>query len=373
MIRCKSQHFGGYLFQNQRGFMNKKYFYLFLVLAFLTASNAIASFSSPVINLKAGSNIMADGQFLASKKLMLTAGEEVGGNGYMESPEIEITTKKFTFTGIIKCDGKCTIKTQVPVDQKKFKREGKGEFVFTVVAPEPEKPAEPFAQDLEQAIKYRDGKGVETDIKKAIEYFTAAAEKGSPFALTQLGIYYIDGEGVPQDSNKGIALLTKAAEKGQAYALYYIGVAYHKGLGVPKDNARAFEFLLKAAEMDEPNSICAIAQFYFYGIGTAQDFTEALKWGRKSDFSRMSFDDARLLDDIARKAEEKLKQNQTQEVAQQQIPPSSRSNQEIKQSPAVEPKITEKIKQFCLDHDEALRWGAAGTIVLAYFMVMTHR
>jgi hypothetical protein len=48
-----------------------------------------------------GKSFSSNGKLTAADKIIIFAGEEVNGKGYMEAPEIEITTKNFLFTGTI--------------------------------------------------------------------------------------------------------------------------------------------------------------------------------------------------------------------------------------------------------------------------------
>ena len=61
------------------------------------------------------------------------------------------------------------------------------------------------------------GKGIhfeETDINKAIHYYTLAAEKGNENAMNELGFIYCKGKGVPVDYKKAFNYLTTSFEKG---------------------------------------------------------------------------------------------------------------------------------------------------------------
>ncbi len=255
---------------------------------------------SPTIKISAGKGICSNGLYSATKKITLISGDDFSGSGNIESPEIEISTKTFTFTGTIKCDGNCTIKSEFPFNHAIFTQKGKGLFTFKVepLAIEPKEQsiaqkATPIDQKnenyyLEQACKYRDGKGVEKDPIKAVEYFALAAEKGCNLALVQMGLYYIDGTGVEKDPKKGIALLTRAAEKEYPSALYYLGLYYIKGIGVEKDEKKAFEFFLKGAQAGEIDAIIAVAQCYCYGIGTEQNTTLAETWNNNQKIQMLN-------------------------------------------------------------------------------------
>jgi TPR repeat protein len=48
-------------------------------------------------------------------------------------------------------------------------------------------------------VAYQCGKGVEVDLKKAVEYYKYAAEQGKPEYQCQLGILYEEGKIVEKD------------------------------------------------------------------------------------------------------------------------------------------------------------------------------
>ncbi len=106
--------------------------WIFIALNLLISITSHASFEGGVINLHVGQEMNNNGVTSAGKKLCLTCGGTIKGNGRFEAPEIEIRTKKFEFTGTISCTKKCVIIVQEPFDQAMFKRTGGGEFVIKI-------------------------------------------------------------------------------------------------------------------------------------------------------------------------------------------------------------------------------------------------
>jgi hypothetical protein len=88
-------------------------------------------FSGKVITV-AGETMVNNGKMVATEAIKIKYETSFGGSGYLEAPYIEITTKKFEFTGTIKCDGKCVITVQEPFDQSIFTKTGTGEFIVNV-------------------------------------------------------------------------------------------------------------------------------------------------------------------------------------------------------------------------------------------------
>ena len=66
------------------------------------------------------------------------------------------------------------------------------------------------------ARSFAEGKGVEQNWTKAVEWYTKAAEKGHSDAMNNLGCCFWKGEGVEQNWTKAAEWYTKAAEKGDS-------------------------------------------------------------------------------------------------------------------------------------------------------------
>ena len=96
---------------------------------------------------------------------------------------------------------------------------------------------------------------VETEVKKAVEWYRQAAEQGNAEAQSLLGVMYNLGQGVPQDYNQAVKWHLKAAEQGDTVARLNLGVIYDKGLGVPQDYAQAYLWLNLAATSGNKEAI----------------------------------------------------------------------------------------------------------------------
>jgi len=136
---------------------------------------------------------------------------------------------------------------------------------------------------------YENGLGGNTkNLKKAVEYYTKAANANDGEALFRLGNFFEaglkDGEGdkaemvVQQNAKSALDLYRMAAQNGQASAFYNVGVYYETGTVVDKDPIKAFSFLLKAATSGVPQAQFRLAGLYQQGTGTSQDIVAALAW-----------------------------------------------------------------------------------------------
>ncbi len=122
------------------------------------------------------------------------------------------------------------------------------------------------------------GIGVTKDYKKAINWYTKAAEQGIAEAQHNLGAMYHKGRGVFKDYKKAVNWYTKAAEQGITESQFNLGFMYQKGKGVIKNYKEAFNWYIKAAEHGNTNAQVGLAGMYLYGKGVSEDIAEAYKW-----------------------------------------------------------------------------------------------
>ena len=99
----------------------------------------------------------------------------------------------------------------------------------------------PTAQ-LNLALLYYKGDGVERDWKEAANWYRKAAEAGDVAAQVALAGLYRDGEGVPRDDWEAAKLFRKAAEQGHAAAQINLGAALVNGTGVPRDYVEGYKW-----------------------------------------------------------------------------------------------------------------------------------
>lgn len=103
------------------------------------------------------------------------------------------------------------------------------------------------------ALAFEHGRGVETDIEKALEHYRRGAELGNASCQQSLGCIYIKGEYVPEDKKKGFSLCMKAAEQGNGFAMKTVGACYQFGHGVDDSMDKAIYWYEKALEViDDP-------------------------------------------------------------------------------------------------------------------------
>ena len=127
-------------------------------------------------------------------------------------------------------------------------------------------------------VLYSTGEGVIQDDKKAVLWYTRAAEYGHPVAQSNLGSMYYQGKGVTQDYKQAAKWYRKSAEQGYAGAQNNLGVLYRDGKAVTQDYEQAVKWYTKAAEQGDTNAQIIIGDMYLRGVGVIQDKVLAHMW-----------------------------------------------------------------------------------------------
>ena len=96
---------------------------------------------------------------------------------------------------------------------------------------------------------YREGLGVEVDMKKAAQLYESAADADSEAAY-HLGMLYKEGQGVVRDMEQAFDRFYEAAKRGDGDAMFELALAYGQGRGTLGDPARAYRWAKAAAEHD---------------------------------------------------------------------------------------------------------------------------
>ena len=81
---------------------------------------------------------------------------------------------------------------------------------------------------------YFEGRGVDKNYQKALEYLNKSADQGNVDAQVNLGDIYYKLNEVDQDYEKALQWYKKAADQGDAEAQFNLDMIYSNGLGVQK-------------------------------------------------------------------------------------------------------------------------------------------
>ncbi|RHZ43236.1 hypothetical protein Glove_818134g2 [Diversispora epigaea] len=131
---------------------------------------------------------------------------------------------------------------------------------------------------LNLANMYRNGIGVEKDLKKGFQIYSKAAGEGSHIALCCTAFCYSNGFGVEKNKEKAFELYLKSAEKGNLGAQCNVGYCCENGIGIAKDETIGFRWFIKPALAGNIDSIFKIGYYYANGIGVGVDEKEAFNW-----------------------------------------------------------------------------------------------
>jgi uncharacterized protein len=132
------------------------------------------------------------------------------------------------------------------------------------------------------AVLYLNGWGVEKNYGTALYWLNAAAHQDNPRAHTNLGILYMNGLGVRQDYAEAMRHFQFAAGRGETGAMVDLGYLYDSGLGTPKNQAEAANWYRLAAEQGDALGQNNLADLYLRGEGVAQSDALALQWFQKA-------------------------------------------------------------------------------------------
>lgn len=128
---------------------------------------------------------------------------------------------------------------------------------------------------LSLGMRYRDGKGVESDNSKAMHWYRFCADRGDAYGMDNVGFMYMRGKGVPQNEEVAVGFFKAASSKGNSQATYNLGECYFSGQGVEQDYARAITTWEKAAKVGHRNAKWRLAMIYASGESVPVDLEKA--------------------------------------------------------------------------------------------------
>ena len=160
------------------------------------------------------------------------------------------------------------------------------------------------------AAMYQNGRGVKSDLSKAMEWYNKSAEQDNPKAVSRLkliaankdrfdktlaqaekgnaesqyklGKMYTEGVGVNIDHAKATEAFENAANQAYAKAEYNLGLNYYEGSGVTKNRKTAYKWFKAAAEQGDPAAQYYLGKMFASGSGVKQNYTTSLEWLTKS-------------------------------------------------------------------------------------------
>lgn len=131
------------------------------------------------------------------------------------------------------------------------------------------------------ALRYRDGKGVETNHAQAMQWAHRAADAGNADAMDFVGHAYLRGADVKRNPVLAFGYFKAAAEKS-AQAAFNLGQCYYGAQGTEQDCAKALAWWEKAAERGHGRAAAAAAMAFHSGEGVPRDAAKARKLAERA-------------------------------------------------------------------------------------------
>ncbi|AMH94277.1 polysaccharide/polyol phosphate ABC transporter ATP-binding protein [methanogenic archaeon ISO4-H5] len=129
------------------------------------------------------------------------------------------------------------------------------------------------------AERYRDGREVQQDIKKAVELFRDGAKQGNIQCLFSL-LPLISNSGPAENQilfEECLKQLERFAENGNAEAAYKLGSIYLDGLGLEKNIVQAVKWFQRGSDLGHVWSKMRLAEVYRDGREVQQDIKKAVE------------------------------------------------------------------------------------------------
>src|SRR4051794_7223029 len=105
---------------------------------------------------------------------------------------------------------------------------------------------------------YQDGKSVEQNDDKAVEWLHKSADQGNAPAQNAMGVMYALGRGVQRDKEEAVRWYKKAAKQGLPEGIYNVAISYYNGEGVDENTALAYTWMMVAQRKGDPQATEAI-------------------------------------------------------------------------------------------------------------------
>jgi uncharacterized protein len=131
------------------------------------------------------------------------------------------------------------------------------------------------------AVRYRDGKGVEKDDARALQWAHCAADAGNADAMDFVGFAYLRGAVVKRNPAIAFGYFKAAAEKS-AQAAFNLGQCYFGAQGTEQDCAKALAWWEKAAARGHGRAAAAAAMAFHSGEGVPRDAAKARKLAERA-------------------------------------------------------------------------------------------
>lgn len=113
--------------------------------------------------------------------------------------------------------------------------------------------------------------------EQSYQWHLKAAKQGNILSSYECGAFLLAGQGVDQDLEEAVVWLRKAAEAGFMPAQFELGVCYAQGEGVEQSFEESFKWISKSAKQNHPRSLLILGMYYIKGMGVDQDVEKGYK------------------------------------------------------------------------------------------------
>lgn len=118
--------------------------------------------------------------------------------------------------------------------------------------------------------------------QEGIEWLERAAEGGEPRAFTELGCCYMKGRGVRTDLKRALGYFKRAFANNEPKGIYMLAECYTASAKGEKDFATVMKIYGKAAKLGERRAQAKLGQCFLYGSGVERDEKAAFSWLSKA-------------------------------------------------------------------------------------------
>ena len=132
-----------------------------------------------------------------------------------------------------------------------------------------------FAADFQKGLEAAQN----GDYSAAVREWKPLAERGDPDAQYYLGAFYQVGRGIQKNIKQALNLYTSAAEQGHADARFALGAMYHIGQDVKQDYKQAVKWYSLAAEQGMPEAQFNLGKMYDIGSDANKESKKETRQG----------------------------------------------------------------------------------------------
>lgn len=246
------------------------------------------------------------------------------------------------------------------------------------------------------AAMYQNGRGVKSDLSKAMEWYNKSAEQDNPKAVSRLklleankerfnktlvqaekgnaesqyklGKMYTKGVGVNIDHAKAAEAFENAANQGYAKAEYNLGLNYYEGSGVTKNRKTAYKWFKAAAEQGDPAAQYYLGKMFATGSGVKKNYTTSLEWLTKSVDGGFNQARGEMIDVSERMKAEKTIPTPARKVAAKKKKPVAKTSKAKAKAKKVTAKTavvetSKEIPEFSIEDLMVAAWSREDTPV----------